>query len=106
MAGVLATFLRWYVNDLLQYYLITFEEKQIFVIQPSDDSCGLFLGGTKAGNERNDAIRHKNLCVFYGYRAFKHTSVNWLVLEPKGTGRGAEFICLVKLVHLFNFLHF
>ena len=32
MGGVLATFLRWYVNDLLQYYLITFEEKQIFVI--------------------------------------------------------------------------
>ena len=58
------------------------------------------------------------------YRAFKHTNVSaikeafsytklhvilfayWLVLEPKGTGRAAEFISLVKLVHLFNFLHF
>ena len=61
------------------------------------------------------------------YRAFKHTNVSaikeafsytklhlilfaysyyWLVLEPKGTGRASEFIYLVKLVHLFNFLHF
>ena len=58
------------------------------------------------------------------YRAFKHTNVSaikeafsytklhlilfayWLVLEPKGTGPAAEFIYLVKLVHLFNFLHF
>ena len=56
------------------------------------------------------------------YRAFKHTNASaikeafsytklqhlilfayWLVLEPKGTGRAAEFIHLVKLVHLFNF---
>ena len=52
------------------------------------------------------------------YRAFKHTQtlvqsytklphlillVYWLVLEQKGTGRAAEFIYLVKPVHLFNF---
>ena len=29
----------------------------------SDDSCGSFVGGKKAGNERHDAIRHKNLCL-------------------------------------------
>ena len=51
------------------------------------------------------------------YRAFKHTNtytklqhlilyVFWLVLEQKDSGRAAEFIYLVKLVHLFNFLHF
>ena len=51
-----------YFNIILPY-IITFEEEQIIVIQPSDDSCGSFLGGTKAGNERNDAIRHKNLCL-------------------------------------------
>ena len=32
--------------------------------------------------------------------------VYWLVLEQKGTGRAAEFIYFIKLVHLFNFLHF
>ena len=46
---------------MLPYYVE--EEEQIFVIWPSDDSCGLSLGGTKAGNERNDAIRHNNLCL-------------------------------------------
>ena len=38
--------------------------------------------------------------------AFSYTQhlilfVYWLVLEQKGTGQAAEFICLVKLVHLF-----
>ena len=41
-------------------------------------------------------VRSKHLILF----------VYWLVLEQKGTGRAAEFIYLVKLVHLFNFLHF
>ena len=50
------------------------------------------------------------------YGAFKHTQtlvqsytklqhlilfVHWLVLEQKGTDQAAEFICSVKLVHLF-----
>ena len=47
-------------NIILPYYVE--EEEQIFVIWPSNDSCGLFLAGRKAGNERNDAIRH-NLCL-------------------------------------------
>ena len=47
-------------NVILPYYVE--EEEQIFVRRPSNDSCGLFLAGTKAGNERNDAIRH-NLCL-------------------------------------------
>ena len=46
---------------LILYYLITFEEEQMFVIWPNDDSYGSFLGGTKAGNACNDAIRHNNL---------------------------------------------
>ena len=29
VACVLATFLTWYENDLLLYYLITFEEEQM-----------------------------------------------------------------------------
>ena len=29
-AGVWATFLRWYVNDLLKYYFILVKEEQIF----------------------------------------------------------------------------
>ena len=57
------------------------------------------------------------------YRAFKHTQIlvrsfsytklqhlilflYWLVLEQKDTGRAAEFIHLVKLVHWFNFCTF
>ena len=47
-------------NVILPYYVE--EEEQIFVRRPSNDSCGLFLAGMKAGNERNDAIRH-NLCL-------------------------------------------
>ena len=56
--------------------LLEFEEEQIFVIWPSDDSCGSFLDGAKAGNERNDAItaaiRHE---FMLSYKAFKHTQM-------------------------------
>ena len=31
-AGVWATFLRWYVNDLLKHYFILVKEEQIFVM--------------------------------------------------------------------------
>ena len=57
-------------NVILPYYVE--EEEQIFVRRPSNDSCGLFLAGTKVGNERNDAIRQFML----SYRAFKHTNVS------------------------------
>ena len=44
----------------------------------------------------------------FSYTKLQHLIlfVYWLVLEQKGSGRAAEFIYLVKLVHLFNFLHF
>ena len=48
---------------ILPYYIE--EEEQIFVIWPSDDSCGLFLGGTKAGNERSDAIKTQEFNLFF-----------------------------------------
>ena len=41
-------------------------------------------------------VRSKHLILF----------AYWFVLEPKDTGRAAEFIYFFKLVHLFNFLHF
>ena len=36
---------------------------------------GRSLSGTKAGNERNDAIRHKILCLVQLIETFKHTQM-------------------------------
>ena len=33
------------------------------------------LSGTKAGNERNDAITHTKLCLVKLIKAFKHTQM-------------------------------
>ena len=36
---------------------------------------GRSLSGMKAGNERNDAITHKKLCLVKLIKAFKHTQM-------------------------------